>query len=161
MCSIFDRILALLSSAGVIPVVHEHVAVRTIAEAHTWAPHLVENLVKTIAFEIEPGPRIVLAAVAWDAQVDYKQLSALLACNRRALRLMPAERVEAELGFEIGGLGPFALRADMEVVVDSALLAQPWLRCGAGLRTRTLELKVDEVVRVSRARVATIAKRAD
>ncbi len=161
MSSIFDRILALLSGADIKPLVHEHAAVRSIADAHALAPHLVENLVKTIAFEIEPGPRIVLAAVAWDAQVDYKQLSVLLACNRRALRLMPAERVEAELGFEVGGLGPFALHADTEVVVDSALLAQPWLRCGAGLRTRTLELTVDDVVRVSRARVATIAKRTD
>lgn len=161
LSTVFDRILALLAAASVTPRVHEHTAVRTIAEAHALAPHLVENLVKTIAFEIEPGPRIVLAAVTRDAQVDYKQLSAVLACNRRALRLMPAERVEAELGFEVGGLGPFALRPDIEVVLDSAVLAQPWLRCGAGLRTRTLELRPDEVQRASRARVASIARRAE
>ena len=158
--AIFENIMQLLAAAGVTPRVHAHEEVRTIEEAHERAPHLVEHLVKTIAFEIEPGPRIVLAAVARDAQVDYKQLSALLGCNRRALRLIPAARVEAELGFEVGGLGPFALRPDMEVVIDSAVLAQGWLRCGAGLRTRTLELAVDDVLRVSAARVASIAKRA-
>ena len=158
---IFERIMDLLAVAGVTPQVHNHAAVRTIDEAHQLAPHLVENLVKTIAFEIEPGARIVLAVVAHDAQVDYKQLSALLGCNRRALRLIPATRVEAELGFEVGGLGPFAVRPDIEVVFDSAVLAQPWLRCGAGLRTRTLQLGVDEAVRASAARVAVIAKRTD
>jgi Cys-tRNA(Pro)/Cys-tRNA(Cys) deacylase len=157
----FERIMELLAAVGVTAQVHEHAAVRTIEEAHQLAPHLVENLVKTIAFEIEPGQRIVLAAVARDAQVDYKQLSVLLGCNRRALRLMPAARVEAELGFEVGGLGPFAVRPDIEVVIDQAVMAQPWLRCGAGLRTRTLQLRADDVLRASAARVAAIAKRAD
>ncbi len=161
MSAIFERIMNLLAAAGVTPQVYAHAEVRTIEEAHVLAPHLVENLIKTIAFEIAPGPRIVLAAVARDAQVDYKQLSTLLGCKRRALRLLTAARVEAELGFEVGGLGPFAVSPNVEVVVDSAVLAQPWLRCGAGLRTRTLELNVGDVVRASAARVATIAKRAD
>ncbi|CAN0400003.1 unnamed protein product, partial [Phaeothamnion confervicola] len=93
--AIFERILALLAAKGVTPVVHEHAEVRTIDDAHLRAAHLLENLAKTIAFEAEPGPRIVLASVAHDAQVDYKLLSALLGCNRRALRLIPAARVEA------------------------------------------------------------------
>ncbi|MCC6710020.1 MAG: YbaK/EbsC family protein [Gammaproteobacteria bacterium] len=160
MPTIFENILALLAEAGVTPTVHEHAAVRTIEEAQQLAPHLVANLAKTIAFEIEPGRRVVLAAIAHHAQVDYKALSALLGCNRRALRLLPAARVEAELGFEVGGLGPFALRPDIEVVMDSALLAQSFLRCGAGVRTRTLELPVADAVRASRARVASIARRA-
>ncbi len=156
----FESILELLGRGGITPTVHQHAAVRTMDEAHALAPHLVENLAKTIAFEIEPGPRVVLAAVTHDAQVDYKALSTLLGCNRRALRLLPAPRVEAELGFEVGGLGPFAIRPDIEVVIDSALLAQTWMRCGAGLRTRTLELAVADAVRASRARVAAIARRA-
>lgn len=160
MSTIFEDILALLSAAGITPTVHQHPAVRTIEEAQRLAPHLIDNLAKTIAFEIEPGPRIVLAAVAHHAQVDYKALSSLLGCNRRALRLLPAAQVEAELGFEVGGLGPFAVRPDIEVVMDSALLAQSFVRCGAGVRTRTLELSVADAVRASRARVATIARSA-
>lgn len=156
--AVFEKIITLLAAADVTPTVHEHAAVRTIDEAHSLAPHLVEHLVKTIAFEIEPGPRVVLAAVAHHAQVDYKALSAVLGCNRRALRLIPAPRVEAELGFEVGGLGPFAILPHIEVVLDAALLEQGWLRCGAGLRTRTLELATADVVRASGARVAVIAK---
>lgn len=160
MSDIFSRILAFLIAAGVAHRVHEHVEIRTIDEAAQHAPHLLENLIKTIAFEIEPGSRTVLAAVQHAAQVDYKTLSAALACNRRALRLLSAARVERELGFEVGGLGPFALQAGVEVVVDSAVLAQPWLRCGAGLRTRTLELGAADLVRASHAHVATISKSA-
>lgn len=158
--TVFHRILALLAAVGATPRIHTHAEVRTIEEAAQRAPHLLDKLVKTIAFAIEPGPRIVLATVARDAQVDYKQLSAVLTCNRRALRLLAASRVESELGFEVGGLGPFAIAAHIEVVIDSAVLAQRWLRCGAGLRTRTLELDVDDVVRASAAQVATIARSA-
>ena len=161
MPTILERILQLLADAAIMPLVHHHAPVRTIAEAHALAPHLTENLIKTIAFEIEPGPRIVLAAVASDAQVDYKRLSALLGCNRRALRLIPAARVEAELGFEVGGLGPFAVDPQMEIVIDEAVMIWPWLRCGAGLRTHTLELLPQELVRASAARVAPLAKRAE
>ena len=159
MNDILDCILDLLATAGVSARVHEHAPVRTIDEAHRLAPQLVDGLVKTIAFEIEPGPRVVLAAVGHDAQVDYRALAATLGCNRRALRLIPADRVERELGFEVGGLGPFALAPHVTVVLDTAVLAQGWLRCGAGLRTRTLELAAADVRRASDARVATIAKR--
>ena len=161
MPTILERILQLLADAAIMPLVHLHAPLRTIAEAHALAPHLTENLIKTIAFEIEPGPRIVLAAVASDAQVDYKHLSAVLGCNRRALRLMSAARVEAELGFEVGGLGPFALGAHIEVVIDEGVMTLLWVRCGAGLRTCTLELKPQELVRTSAARVAPLVKRAE
>lgn len=158
MPDIFARILTLLTTAGIAHRVHEHVEIRTIDQAAQYAPHLLENLIKTIAFEIEPGGRTVLAAVQHAAQVDYKALSTALACNRRALRLLAPERIERELGFEVGGLGPFALQAHVEVLVDSAVLTQPWLRCGAGLRTRTLELKPADLVRASHGSVADISK---
>ena len=83
MSTIFERILKLLADQDITPLVHEHAEVRTIDQARLRAAHLMENLVKTIAFEAEPGPRLMLASVAHDAQVDYKLLSALLGCNRR------------------------------------------------------------------------------
>jgi Cys-tRNA(Pro)/Cys-tRNA(Cys) deacylase len=155
-----ERILVLLKTAGISHQVHKHAEIRTIDEAAQRAPHLLENLVKTIAFEIEATKRIVLAAVPHTSQLDYKALSAVLVCNRRALRLLPPARVESELGFEVGGLGPFVLQPNVEVVMDSAVLAQTWLRCGAGLRTRTLELSVADVVGISQAQVAVISKSA-
>lgn len=157
---IHTRILALLDRADSPYRVHEHPPVRTIDEARVLAPHLLDGLVKTIAFELDGTSRVVLAAVTLDAQVDYAALARCLGVNRRALRLLPAARVEAELGFEVGGLGPFALDERCEVVLDDAVLAQPWLRCGAGLRTRTLELAPEDARRASDARVAPIAKRA-
>lgn len=157
---IHARILALLDQIHSPYRVHEHPPVRTIDEARVLAPHLLEGLVKTIAFELDGASRVVLAAVTLDAQVDYAALARCVGVNRRALRLLPAARVEAELGFEVGGLGPFALDARTEVVLDEAVLAQPWLRCGAGLRTRTLELAAEDARRASNARTASIAKRA-
>ena len=157
---IAERIAALLDSGGVAYTRYEHAPVNTIEEAYARAPHLTANLLKTIAFEIDRRDRIVLAAVACDAQVDYKKLSAILGCNRRELRLIPAARVATELGFEVGGLGPFAVAPAVEVVLDADIMRQPFVRCGAGVRTRTLELAPAELARASHARIAEIAKTA-
>lgn len=152
------RILALLDEAGVPYRVHEHAPVRTIEDAFAFAPHLTTNLVKTIAFEIADSTRVVFAAVGTHAQVDYKRLAAHCGCNRRALRLLPPWRVEAELGFEVGGLGPFAIGDAHMAVIDRAVLALPYLRCGAGVRTRTLELAPADLVRATGADMADIAR---
>lgn len=154
-----ERILALLDAAGASYTLHEHVAVTTVEEARALVPALTENLLKTIAFEISNTPRRVLAAVAADADVDYKALAAALGCNRRALRLLPPARVEAELGFEVGGIGPFAVHEAIEVVIDDAIDPSMIVRCGGGLRTRTIELPIAALSNATRSLPASISKR--
>jgi Cys-tRNA(Pro)/Cys-tRNA(Cys) deacylase len=156
--AIAQAIVTLLDSHGVDYVLHEHIAVRTIADAEALVPELTENLLKTIAFEINGTPRVVLAAVAAQADVDYKRLAGVAGCNRRALRLMPAARVEAELGFELGGLGPFSLQPHVEIIIDDVLDLNTIVRCGAGKRTRTVELPLGALVRISGARRAAISQ---
>lgn len=44
-------------------------------------------------------------------------------------------------GMEIGGVTPFALPADIPLLVDAAVMAQPWVIVGAG--SRSAKLKID------------------
>jgi len=154
--TVHERILALVAAYPY--QVHVHAPVRTVDDAAEVVPELVVDLVKTIAFRIDGTPGIVLAAVAAHAAVDYKKLAHACGRNRRALRLMGAAEVESELGFEVGGLGPFPIAPAIRVVVDQDVLRQARLRCGAGLRTRTLEMRPADLVHATAARVAPIAK---
>lgn len=130
---------------------------RTIDEARRQVPELVVDLLKTVAFERVPGTQRVLAAVPARCGVDYRALAQALGCSRRALRLLPPARVEAELGFEIGGVGPWPVTADVVVVLDAALGDDARVRCGGGTCTRTVELRAGDLARVSGALRAPIA----
>lgn len=158
MIHTFNSIIELLERGNVVHQVHQHVAVRTIAEAHAQVPELIDNLLKTVAFEIAKTSRRLLVAVSCDRAVDYKAVSAAVGCSRRALRLISAERVERELGFEVGGVGPFRVNADIEVLLDRSIADATVVKVGAGLRTRTLELRFSDLIRVNEAKVAVLSK---
>ena len=111
-------IAAQLAEHGIPHTVHHHVAVRTIEEARAQVPHLTEDLLKTVVFEIAASARRLLVAVDCTARVDYRGVAAAAGCSRRALRLVPPERVAAELGFEIGGVGPFRVAPEVEVLLE-------------------------------------------
>jgi len=148
--SAFETIIGMLEAGNVPYVLHEHPAVTTIDEARELVPELVENLVKTVAFELK-GDGWVLVATPCDTRVEYKALARALGCKRTDLRLMPAAEVEAELGFEIGGVGPFPVSDRVRVVLDARLSGRSVVRCGCGLRTRSVELAREDLVRVSNA----------
>lgn len=151
-------IAGLLDSNGIEHVRHRHVAVATIEEAHRLVPHLTVDLLKTVAFEISGTSRVLLVAVRAEDQVDYRGVAAVAGCNRRALRLLPGARVAAEFGFEVGGVGPFAVDPRLEVVLDTAAMALPRVKVGGGSRTITCELGSADLARLADARIAAVSK---
>lgn len=153
-----ERIAALLADNQVPHTVHEHVAVSTIDEAKKLVPELTINLLKTVVFEVHQTPQVLLVAVDRDAAVDYKRVSKLAGCSRRALRLMPGERVSEELGFEIGGVGPFRVDDRISIILDAAIDAASDVKVGGGLRTRTIELKYQELARLGAATIAGVSR---
>lgn len=153
-----SAIAALLAQHAIDHTRHWHVAVRTIAEARAQVPQLTVGLLKTVAFAITGTPRVALVAVACDAQVDYRQLAHALACSRRALRLLSPAQVTAELGFEVGGVGPFPITPDLEVLVDAAIAPGTRVKVGGGCATLTIELLLADLLRLAGVRVAAVAR---
>ena len=100
----------------------------------------------------------VLAATPHIDRVDYKKLAAALGVNRRSLRSVSPGDVERELGFQVGGIGPFALRDGVQVVFDEACSDLGKVFCGAGINTVTLEIDVADLIRLSAAIVAPIRR---
>ncbi len=153
----FARITTLLDASNAAYTLHEHAPSVTIedVDVNLWFP--VERLVKTIAFRVK-GDGYVMAALCGYRQVDYKKLAAVVGVNRTQLmRLTPAE-IEAELGYVVGGVAPFALTDRVRVLLDAGVMAWPTIYCGPGRTDRPLEITPAELVRLTQAAVVCLAK---
>ena len=150
-------IVELLVASGVPYTIHEHAPSITIqdADANLWFP--VERLVKTIAFRIRGGG-YVLAALCGYSQVDYKKLAAVVGVNRTKLMRIAPEEIEAELGYMLGGVAPFAPNDRTRVVLDAGVMVWPTIYCGTGWRDRTLEVAPSQLAEVARAHVAELTR---
>ena len=100
----------------------------------------------------------MLAALCGYAQVNYKRLGTAVGVSRdKLMPLAPAE-VEAELGYPLGGVAPFAPNAQTAVLIDAGALGWPLVYCGTGRNDRTLEIAPRLLVQVAGAKVAGLAK---
>lgn len=152
------KILHLLETSQAEYRLHEHIPIRTIDEAQEKVPHLAKNLLKTVVFRIKDDGWI-LAAVSGSDRIHYKRLGECFGVNRRALRSVSPEEVQSDLGFEVGGVGPFPVAKDVQVVVDEKLKNLDRIFCGSGLNTKTVELRVADLIRLSRARKYPVTKK--
>jgi Cys-tRNA(Pro)/Cys-tRNA(Cys) deacylase len=152
-----DHIVAALAAAGVQHHIHEHAPSITVQDADTHLDFPVEQLLKTIAFRVK-NRGWVLAALCGYAQVDYKRLAAAVGVNRDKLMRLTPEEIKTDLGYEVGGVAPFAPNAQTEVLIDSGALGWQTIYCGTGRTDRTLEIAPRLLVQVTGARVAGLAK---
>lgn len=156
-CGSFLALVDAVTRGGAPFTVHTHAPTRTVEEARNL-PFDLERLVKTVAFRAA-GATVVLAAVRGAARVDYARLAALVGVNRRALVALSPADVRELLGVEPGSVSPVPLRDTTRVFVDEDVLElRPTLFCGIGRCDRTLEIASQDLVRVSRARVAVLSR---
>jgi prolyl-tRNA editing enzyme YbaK/EbsC (Cys-tRNA(Pro) deacylase) len=154
----FEKIAAQLREQGVAYTLHEHIEVGTIEQALQSVPELTVNLLKTVAFEVARTDRIIFVAVACTAKVDYKRVSAALGCSRRALRLLDNQRLEHELGFAVGGVGPFRVEPAIEVILDEGFAEDDLVKVGGGTRQHTFELGFGALAAISDAHIARVSR---
>jgi len=154
---VYTNVIKMLEGSGFPYTVHEHTPVTTVDEAHQKVPHLTHNLLKTVVFRIKDA-HWILAAVTGNVRIHYKKLAEAMDVKRRDLRSISPEQVESELGFEIGGVGPFPVREDIRVVFDQTLAPLGNVFCGSGRNTRTIEMKCTDLIRLANGRVYPIIK---
>jgi len=153
----YDALLGAVRRSGLPFTVHEHAPTRTVEEAR-GLPFDLSRLVKAVAFRTARGA-VVLAALRGEARVDYARLAAVADVSRRQLASLSPEEVRGLLGVEPGSVSPIPLRAGALVVVDEAVLTlAPTLYCGIGRPDRTLEIAPADLVRLTGARVAAVAR---
>jgi Cys-tRNA(Pro)/Cys-tRNA(Cys) deacylase len=154
---VYDQIVALLQRNNVPFTLHDHEPVRTVAEVEEKLPFLLDKMLKTVAFRVKDG-RFILAGLRGHDRIDYRQLAAYCGVNRRAVASMSPEAVETELGFEVGGVGPFSLRPDVIVLLDEQLSKMGTVYCGSGRNTATLAIGFADLLRVCGGKMVRLAR---
>ena len=100
--------------------------------------------------------RLVLAVVPVDRELDLKALAAATG-GRRAEMAEPAA-AERATGYVVGGISPIGSRRTMPVVIDGGATGQPTVFVSAGRRGLQLELAPADLVTLTGALVARIAR---
>jgi Cys-tRNA(Pro)/Cys-tRNA(Cys) deacylase len=138
-------------------VIHEHVDSRTFADAVDKLPFPPERMLKTIVFRLKSGGWVLAACRGQDG-LDYKKMAAAFGAKRDEIVRPSPDELKAGLGIEAGAVSPVALREDVQVVFDTRVNREQTLFTGAGQPDRTLEITLDELVRVTGGRILDIAK---
>jgi Cys-tRNA(Pro)/Cys-tRNA(Cys) deacylase len=113
-----------------------------------------ERVFKTLVATV--GGRLVVAVVPVAATLDLKALAAALGA-KRADMADPGE-AERSSGYVLGAISPLGQRRRLTTVVDDSVQQWDTMFCSGGQRGLEIELAPADLVRLSGARVAPIAR---
>ena len=146
--------IAAAARAGVAFTVHEY---RHDPRAETYGLEAVEKLgldaarvFKTLVADVDGA--LIVAVVPVEAQLDLRAL------GKRA-RMADAGAAERATGYVAGGISPLGQRRALPTVVDASALEHESIHVSAGRRGLELELAPADLVELTGARVAPIARR--
>jgi Cys-tRNA(Pro)/Cys-tRNA(Cys) deacylase len=149
--------LAALDDAGIAHSLHPYTAPGRAAYGTEAAEALgldPQRVLKTLVAEVDGTP--VLAMVPVAGTLDLKALAAA-AGGRRAVMADPAD-AERTTGYVRGGISPLGQRKALPTVVDSSALDFATVMVSAGKRGLQVELAPADLVRLTRARTASIGR---
>ena len=109
---------------------------------------------KTLVATVDGG--LAIAVVPVGAELDLKAFAAALG-GRKAAMADPAE-AERATGYVRGGISPLGQRRRLPTVVDGAALGLETMFVSAGRRGLQVELAPADLVRLTGARTADIAR---
>jgi Cys-tRNA(Pro)/Cys-tRNA(Cys) deacylase len=114
-----------------------------------------ERVFKTLLADVDSA--LVVAVVPVDAQLDLKLLAAAVGGKRAAMA--EVTRAERATGYVAGGISPLGQRQAHPTVVDESALAHATILVSGGRRGMDVELQPADLVELTHARVAPVARR--
>ncbi|MFS2292869.1 MAG: Cys-tRNA(Pro) deacylase [Actinomadura sp.] len=115
-------------------------------------PH--ERLFKTLVAEVDGRPTVGVVPVS--ANLDLKALAA--AAGGRRARMADPRDAERATGYVVGGISPLGQRRRLPTVIDASVSALATVYVSAGRRGLQIELAPADLVRLTGARLARIAR---
>lgn len=132
----------------------EKMGARETAEFLKVAPEMV---FKTIVVTREKPKKPILAVIPGPNVVDLKQLAAAL--GEKKVHLPTEREAEGLTGLQAGGISPLALiNKGFQVVLDSVAQSYAEIHVSGGQRGLNIRLPVTDLVKLTRARVASVSK---
>jgi Cys-tRNA(Pro)/Cys-tRNA(Cys) deacylase len=114
------------------------------------------RVLKTLVVQLDGGALAVCCAPV-DAEVDLKAVAAAAGAKRAVL----AEAADAEraTGYVVGGISPLGQRRQLATIVDASALGNETIFVSAGRRGLEIELAPADLVRLTDAVTAAVARR--
>ena len=165
MTAAATRALEVVARSGVVHRVHPYALPERHGRAREERPNYgveaaaalgiePERVLKTLVASVDGA--LVLAVVPVDHELDLKRL-ATAAAGHRAVMAEPAE-AERATGYVVGGISPLGSRRALPVVIEESALDHDTVFVSAGRRGLQLELSPRDLVRLSSAISARVAR---
>jgi Cys-tRNA(Pro)/Cys-tRNA(Cys) deacylase len=117
----------------------------------------LEIVFKTIVVTREKPKKPILVVIPGESVVDLKLLAASL--SEKKVHLPTEREAEGLTGLQAGGISPLALiNRGFQVVLDSSAQSHPEIHVSGGQRGLNIRLPVADLVRLTKARVASISR---
>jgi len=114
----------------------------------------LSRITKNLVCKTSDG-RYALLVIQGDRRVSLQR--AAQALNTSNVQLLNFHEAEEVSGYPPGGTPSVCHKTRLEVVIDKSILAHETLFSGGGTRTKLLELRTEDVVRLSKAISADIS----
>ncbi|HEX6472462.1 MAG TPA: Cys-tRNA(Pro) deacylase [Streptosporangiaceae bacterium] len=114
-----------------------------------------ERIFKTLLAEVDG--RLTVAVVPVAGSLDLKALAA--AAGGKRARMADPQAAERATGYVVGGISPLGQRKRLPTIVDASASAFPTIFVSAGRRGLQIELVPADLVGLTAARLAAIARR--
>jgi len=115
-----------------------------------------ELVFKTIVVTRKPG-KPILAVIPGPNEVDLKALAKFL--GEKKVFLTTQAEAEKLTGLQAGGISPLALiNKGFVVVLNDSVYEKSQIHISGGLRGLNIKLGVDDLVKLTRARIGKISK---
>jgi Ala-tRNA(Pro) deacylase len=147
---VFGRIQRLLDAQNVEYRVLDHPPVTTSAEAARVRGASLSSGAKAMLVRSERG--LHLAVLPANRRVTWSKLRRALSVKNVAL--VSDEEVRDLCGLTKGSIPPIGSVLGVETWMDEALLEEPFVNFNAGSLTRSIQMRVEDLVRVAQPRLA-------
>lgn len=150
------EVRAFLDAAAVPYRTHAQAPLVSFEDAKTVLPFDPGSMVKGLVFRIPSGAFAIVALRGAD-RADYKKIADALGARRADLRAADPVDVEAELGMQLGGVVPLPIKGAL-VLIDERVTSLDAIFCGSGRNDVTVEIKAQDLLRITAGRVGAYAK---
>ncbi|MSS44563.1 Cys-tRNA(Pro) deacylase [Cutibacterium sp. WCA-380-WT-3A] len=113
-------------------------------------------VLKTLVIELAPSGTLAVAVVPVSRQVDLKAFASVMGAKKAAMATPAA--AGCATGYIVGGISPLGQKKRLPICIDESVLGQPRVLVSGGRRGLSVELSPSDLVTVTGAVTAKIAR---